>query len=102
MTEGNGKIHKRLLATAACLAMTAAIGPMPGSAYAGDDSGGKGRDGHEREHEKKHTGQGHGMHDARELLDRFGADRALAGPSSGGTSGGGGAGGGSYGSCSRC
>jgi len=101
MTRGNGTFQKRLLTAAACLAMAVAMAAMPGGAYAGDDSGGKGHDGHEKNHEKKHSDQGHGVYDAKDLLDRYGVEKRY-GDFHGSGGSGSGSGGGKVGSCSRC
>ena len=105
MTEANRKSQRRPLTTAACLAMAMAIAitAMPGTAYAGGDSGGKG-DGRDRKHEKKHSDQGQGVYDAKDFLDRWEGKHPPGGSGGGSGSGGdgSGSGGGKLGSCSRC
>ncbi len=106
MTEANRKSQRRPLTTAACLAMAMAIAitAMPGSAYAGGDSGGKG-DGRDREHEKKHSDRANGVIDPKDFFDQIEGVKHPPGDPGGEKDpggGGSGSGGGKAGTCSRC
>jgi len=106
MTDWNRKSHKRPMAIAACLAMAMAFAfaAMPGSAYAGGDSGGKG-DGRDREHEKKPSDRANEVIDPRDFFDRIEGVKHPPGDPGGEKdpgAGGSGSGGGKPDSCSRC